>query len=113
MGGLLAMALALRRQDEVPALAVVAAPWDFHAVGPEEGRRAESSLAMLEPALAAFGELPVDAIQWLFHSLDPFPVVNKFLRFDALEPGYPQAAPSLGAREWVNDSTAEGREGKE
>src|SRR3546814_20996977 len=98
MGGLLAMALALRRPDEVPALALVAAPWDFHAVGPEEGRRAESSLALLEPALAAFGELPVDAIQWPLPSPHPPQVSNTFPRFHPPAPGSPHATPQTEER---------------
>jgi len=103
MGGLLATSLALRRQDEIPALAVVASPWDFHAVGPDEGRRAELSLAMLEPLIAAVGDLPVDAIQWLFHSQDPFQVIDKFLRFGGLPPDSSQADLFVAVEDWVND----------
>ena len=38
MGGLLALAAALRRPDRVRALALLATPWDFHA-GPDGPRR--------------------------------------------------------------------------
>ncbi len=103
MGGLLATALALRRQEEVPALAAVATPWDFHAAGPEDGQRAQASLAVLEPVIAAQGELPIDAIQSLFHSLDPFQVVEKFLRFETMDPASSRAALFVAVEDWVND----------
>ncbi|WP_408639562.1 alpha/beta fold hydrolase, partial [Neoroseomonas rubea] len=41
MGGLLALAAALRRPDRVRALALLATPWDFHA-GPDGPRRART-----------------------------------------------------------------------
>ena len=38
MGGLLALALALRRQAEIGCLALLATPWDFHAGRAEQAR---------------------------------------------------------------------------
>ncbi|MFN4089005.1 MAG: alpha/beta fold hydrolase [Alphaproteobacteria bacterium] len=103
MGGMLALALALRRQDEVPALALVAAPWDFHAAGPQDRNRAETALGLFEPVLAAAGELPIDAVQYLFQSLDPLQVVEKFLRFAELDPATPRAALFVAVEDWAND----------
>jgi pimeloyl-ACP methyl ester carboxylesterase len=51
MGGLLALAAALRRPDRVRALALRATPWDFHA-GPDGARRARTDAA-LEPGREA------------------------------------------------------------
>ncbi|MDT8263647.1 alpha/beta fold hydrolase, partial [Roseomonas sp. DSM 102946] len=79
MGGLLALAAALRRPDRVRALALLATPWDFHA-GEQAGRATSLAalLPVLEPMLATTGTLPVEVIQALFAQLDPFGVARKF-----------------------------------
>ena len=105
MGGLLALAAALRRPDRVRALALLATPWDFHA-GPEGPRRARSAAALL-PGLDALmeptGALPVDAIQSLFAMLDPFGIAQKFRAFARLKPDSERAALFVALEDWLND----------
>ncbi len=110
MGGLLALALALRRQDDISGLALLATPWDFHA-GAGAGAGAQAALVAaalpgLAPLLAARGELPVDVIQGLFAGLDPQLVLRKFLAFARLDPASPQAADFVALEDWLNDGVA-------
>ncbi len=103
MGGLLALALALRRQGDLAGLALLATPWDFHAgLGPQ-GRLAAASLAAFSPQLELLGELPVDPIQGLFAALDPMLVIRKFLAFSRLDPASAPAETFVALEDWLND----------
>jgi len=103
MGGLLALALAVRRPRRVSALALLAAPWDFHAERPEQARL----LGALAPSLAAIfrpmGELPVDILQTLFAALDPLLALRKFTRFAELDPESGRAREFVALEDWLND----------
>lgn len=105
MGGLLALAAALRRPDRVRAVALLATPWDFHA-GPDGVRRARLAAGLL-PGLDAMmeptGVLPVDVIQMLFAMLDPFGVAQKFRAFARLPPGADSARLFVALEDWLND----------
>jgi poly(3-hydroxyalkanoate) synthetase len=103
MGGLLALAAALRR----PAigLGLLATPWDFHAA-PEEAARARAAAALLpglEPLMQASGTLPVDAIQALFAGLAPWGIPQKFRAFARLDPSSSRAAMFVALEDWLND----------
>jgi polyhydroxyalkanoate synthase len=82
MGGTLAVALAQHRPRRVAGLALLAAPWDFHA-----DKTGHAFLLTMGPALAELadkaGELPVDVLQTLYWSLDPWLAMKKFGRFSA------------------------------
>ncbi len=114
MGGLLALALALRRQDDISGLALLATPWDFHAGAGDRNRAgAETQAALtaavlpgLAPLMEARGELPVDIIQGLFAGLDPLLVPRKFLAFARLDPATPKAAAFVALEDWLNDGVA-------
>jgi len=103
MGGLLALALALRRQDDVAGLALLATPWDFHAAPGGQGALAAGALQVFEPGLEILGELPVDAIQMLFAALDPHLVPRKFMAFAALDPDSDKARLFVALEDWLND----------
>jgi len=103
MGGLLALAAALRRPERVRALALLATPWDFHAEGDARGQILAGLLPGLEPLLQATGTLPVDAIQTLFAWLDPFAVAAKFRAFARLDPAGPRARLFVALEDWLND----------
>ena len=103
MGGLLALALAVRRGEDLGALALLATPWDFHAEQAAQARLVGNSLTTLAPLLAVLGELPVDVIQGLFASLDPLQVVRKFIAFSALAPEDPAALQFVAVEDWLND----------
>lgn len=103
MGGLLALAAALRRPDRVRALALLATPWDFHAPDAERAKAAAALLPGLEPVLEAFGALPVDGLQALFAGLDPWGVAAKFRAFARLDPASDRAALFVALEDWLND----------
>src|SRR5262245_15724960 len=103
MGGLLAVALAQRRQRDLAGLVCLATPWDFHAERPSQAKLLGASLNLLEPLLRNIGELPVDAIQALFAGVDPLQVIRKFAGFAALEPESERARLFVAVEDWLND----------
>lgn len=105
MGGLLALAAALRRPDRVAALGLLATPWDFHATAGDAARAAAAAVLLpgLEPAMGATGALPVDVIQALFAGLDPWGIPQKFRAFARLDPASSRAALFVALEDWLND----------
>jgi len=110
MGGLLALALAVLRPNEVAGLALLATPWDFHCRRGEQARLAAASLGPLKPVIEHFGELPVDMLQAMFTSLDPLGSARKFSAFAGMAAS-DDASPATRARieefvaleDWLND----------
>lgn len=103
MGGLLALALALRRRDDVTSLVLLATPWDFHAGGVAQAQGLATAMRLFEPLLATLGELPTDLIQYLFCALDPFLGVRKFTGFAGLDPQSAAARRFVALEDWLND----------
>ncbi len=103
MGGLLALAAALRAPARVRALGLLATPWDFHAENPEGAQNLAHSLPILEPIMRATGTLPIDALQMLFSILDPFGVAEKYRGFADLDPKSPRAQRFVALEDWLND----------
>jgi polyhydroxyalkanoate synthase subunit PhaC len=103
MGGVLALALALRRRREVAALALLAAPWDFHAGGAARALLLGAFADWLAIACAPLGIVPVDLLQGLFLLLDPFGGERKFVRFAALAPESEAARAFVALEDWIND----------
>lgn len=102
MGGLLALALALRRQEGLTCLALLATPWDFHAERAGQAR----VLAGVAECCASFnadGSVPVDVIQGLFFALDPFTAERKFTRFAARDSAGEEARAFVAVEDWLND----------
>ena len=102
MGGTLAVALAARRPEAMSGLALLAAPWDFEA-----DRTGHAFLLSAGPTLAQLadkvGELPVDVLQTLFWSLDPWLAAKKFSRFLAMDPEGEPAREFVLIEDWLND----------
>jgi poly(3-hydroxyalkanoate) synthetase len=103
MGGMLAVAAALRRPELVRGLALLATPWDFHSDGGVQARQAADCLALLEPAMAFSSTLPVDMLQVLFALLDPWSVADKYRRFARLDPSSARAQRFVALEDWLND----------
>jgi polyhydroxyalkanoate synthase len=103
MGGLFALALALRRPNETACLALLATPWDFHAERAQPAR----FFGLIADCLPLLGDergtLPVEVIQSLFFLLDPFTAERKFTRFAALDPAGDEARDFVALEDWVND----------
>jgi polyhydroxyalkanoate synthase len=103
MGGLLALALALRRRREVACLALLATPWDFHAERPSQAQLLGHAVDRLAALGDAEGTVPVDIVQGLFFALDPFTAERKFTRFAALDPEGDEARSFVALEDWLND----------
>lgn len=103
MGGTLAVAVAQRRPDLVRALALLAAPWDFHAPDPTQAMQAAGMLPLIEPALAFNHTMPVDLLQVLFAMLDPWGVADKYRSFARLDPASERATLFVALEDWLND----------
>jgi polyhydroxyalkanoate synthase len=103
MGGLLAVALAMRRRATLAGLVCLATPWDFHAERPAQARLIGTAATLLDPMLRQLGELPVDAIQALFTGIDPLQVVRKFVAFADMDPASPRAESFVAVEDWLND----------
>jgi poly[(R)-3-hydroxyalkanoate] polymerase subunit PhaC len=103
MGGLFALALAVRRPERTRCLALLATPWDFHA-GYVQSARFVGLIADCLPLLCdKAGSVPVDVIQSLFFLLDPLSAERKFTRFAALDPNGKEARAFVALEDWVND----------
>jgi polyhydroxyalkanoate synthase len=105
MGGLLALALALRRQADVSHLALLATPWDFHA-DPALARRVAGALPWLQLVSDAAGRMPVDVLQSLFYALDPYLVIRKFDGLADADPASEAFTAFVALEDWINDGIA-------
>lgn len=105
MGGNLAVALALRRPSDVSGLACLATPWDFQADGPIATPLDPIAAAQLTAAIAAMPEFPVDLLQAMFASLDPFLVNRKYRAFAKTigKSDREDEALFVAIEDWVND----------
>lgn len=103
MGGLLTLALAHRRPDRAAALAFLATPWDFHAGPKAPIRMLEAMAPGISAMIDQLGALPVDVLQAMFSSLDPYLTANKFRRFSALKENSDKARKFIALEDWLND----------
>lgn len=103
MGGTLAVAPALLRPDLVSGLALLAAPWDFHAESEASRFLITLSRQPLELMLDAEGCASVDLLQALFASLDPTLAGRKFRKFASLDPASSHARRFVELEDWIND----------
>ncbi len=91
MGGLLALALAVRRPELVSRLVLCATPWDFSAYP-------GTPLPFWPMAVPL---VPVDVLQTLFALADPSLTIEKFRRFAAMDEV--RAQRFVLVEDWVND----------
>lgn len=100
MGGLLALALTVRRQADIAALALLATPWDFHA-----GAGHLPALKALAEVygMRGEGEVPVDCLQLAFLAVDPLQSARKFMAFAGRDPASPEADHYVAVEDWAND----------
>lgn len=103
MGGTLSVAAAALRPDLMAGLALLAAPWDFHAGGEQRARQAASVMASMEETLLAGGALPVDVLQAFFGMMDPEGIAQKYRDFGKLDPGSERARLFVALEDWLND----------
>lgn len=103
MGGVLALAATLVDPAQVSKLILLATPWDFMAAGPTQSRIAAAFAPSLPQMLAIHDTLPVDVLQSLFASLDPFMIGEKFRRFQTMATDSAKAHDFVALEDWLND----------
>ena len=103
MGGLLALAAALRQPEKIAALALLATPWDFQAADPKQAKTLSDTLPMLEPMMQFSGTLPIDALQTLFTMIDPFGVGEKYRSFAKADKTSLRARRFVAMEDWLAD----------
>jgi poly(3-hydroxyalkanoate) synthetase len=103
MGGTFATAAAALRPDLISGLALLAAPWDFHAGDIERLHKLAATCAVLEPMLRDAATVPVDGLQMLFALDDPMAVAEKFRRFGHLGQDSDAAHLFVALEDWLND----------
>lgn len=106
MGGLLALAAAVRRPDAIAGLALLATPWDFHAEGAERAKSIAALYSNSRPFLGMWGEFPIDMIQGLFAAHDPIVALRKFRKFAAMDPASVAARNFVALEDWLNEGVA-------
>jgi len=103
MGGLLALAAAIRRPDAIAGLALLATPWDFHAENAARSAANGTLYRASRPLFGMLGEFPIDAIQALFATHDPIVALRKFRRFASFDPASVEARNFVALEDWLND----------
>jgi polyhydroxyalkanoate synthase len=102
MGGLMALATALRNQQQIQALVLLATPWDFHKTN-FAWLGLDSSRQMLSTTAKGMDRIPHQAIQALFYMLNPLKIYQKFSHFAQLSPGSAEVEQFVSVERWVND----------
>jgi polyhydroxyalkanoate synthase len=102
MGGLLALALASRKPEQTQSLALLATPWDFHAEHEAQSCMLQSMLPQFEAMIDALGEVPVDVLQAMFTSLNPWLSIDKFRRFGRAKSDTDHDAMFVELEDWLN-----------
>lgn len=103
MGGLLALAGALRNAGKVSALALLATPWDFHLPDAEAAARIAEALPLLDATMQLSGTLPIDALNTLFTMIDPHGVGDKYRDFASQDKTTLRARRFVAMEDWLAD----------
>jgi polyhydroxyalkanoate synthase len=103
MGGLLALAAALRQPEKVSALALLATPWDFHAADPGVAQRVGEALPAMEAVMNFSSTLPIDALNALFTLVDPQGVGDKYRDFAGQPKNSARARRFVAMEDWLAD----------
>jgi len=101
MGGLLALAAALREPAMVRGLVLLATPWDFHATKPAQA--VADLMRTVEPLLATTGTLPIDALQTLFGLQDADGVAARYRAFATQDSSTSRARMFVALEDWLAD----------
>jgi polyhydroxyalkanoate synthase len=103
MGGTLTTAAAVLRPDLVSAMALLAAPWDFHTDSEAARALMRAMQVPLTMMIDAQGKASVDLLQALFASLDPTMAGRKFRGFAKLDPASEEARRFIELEDWLNE----------
>jgi polyhydroxyalkanoate synthase len=103
MGGLLTLALAAIRPEQVSAQVLMATPWNFHAMSPDKTRMLAAMIPAIENMLQITSTLPVDVLQSMFTILNPQLTAIKFRAFAGLDKRSAKARGFVALEDWLND----------
>ncbi len=111
MGGVLAMALALMKPQDVRTLTLMATPWDFSVGGvggvpaahTPVGRFFLDHALQMQPYLEKAGIVPPSILQMVLTSFQPLQILQKFTRFATLPPQSEKAKRFALTEDWLND----------
>ncbi len=101
MGGTLAVAASLAAADRIARLALLAAPWDFHA-GAERHRLLALAAMPLLPLMEQAETVPMALAQSFFLALGPEAGLRKYARFARLDPSSAETEFFVALEDWVN-----------
>lgn len=88
MGGMMAVAAALRQPEQVARLSLLATPWDFHSADALRNPMPDSARSQIEAlfdALPGETNMPGDLVHLWLYMMNPWPVHTKYARFAAME----------------------------
>ena len=103
MGGTLLMGAAVSAPEVLASIVMLAAPWDFHGGAQALLNRVKFWAPSAFPLIEEKGLLPVDWIQVVFASLDPFMAANKFAGFSDMQQDSDRAKLFVAVEDWLND----------
>ncbi len=103
MGGMMALAAALRRPDKVRSLILLATPWDFHADGVKRALFSAEQLQHLEHTITSHTTFPPEVIQHLFYTLHSPAIHAKFRRLGKIENDDSSLAEWMDIEHWLHD----------
>ena len=100
LGGLIAMAAACH--TPVRSLTLIASPWHFSGYEPQRRAELARMWAHHRPACERMGLVPMEVMQHGFWTLSPDKLVEKYLKFGAMEPGSAPAQRFVAIEDWAN-----------
>lgn len=106
MGGLMALAEAQRKPENINGLALLATPWDFHSKDVERPPLNEGTINLFSHLWDGIEKVSGQAVYQLFYLSNPWVVNDKYARFAGLEPGSEKAAAFIERECWLNDGVA-------
>lgn len=95
------MVLAAARAASAPAIATIAAPWQFSGFSADARAKIAALWTAARPTADALGVLPMEVLQSAFWSLDPARTVSKFETFAATKGAKSEEFVRL--EDWAND----------
>lgn len=111
MGGMMSLALALLKPQQIKSLTLMATPWDFAAKGVGGVPPAHTPMGMFFtqiaemwlPYLEKVGILPADFLQKVFTSFQPLQILKKFTRFTQMSSSAEETRRFVLTEDWLNN----------
>lgn len=103
MGGLLALASALKQQDKLQAVAFLATPWDFHAKDFPRFILDGNNLEYVQSFIGSYNKVPASFIQAVFYYLHAHLIGQKFEMYPLTDEQSYQKKGFLAVENWIND----------